>query len=67
MLSFLLLPGFRLKNNDSENERSSWFSGTSKLGSAVSELEGVLGQDDVEVQGRGTQRRFSPKCFKTLF
>lgn len=51
VVPFLLLPGFGLKNYDSENEISSWVSGSSKLGSPVSVLEGVLGQDDEEAQG----------------
>jgi len=57
VVPFLLLPGFCLKNNNSENERSSWFSGSFKLGSLVSALEGVLGQDDEEAQGLACQTR----------
>ena len=55
MIFLLLLPGFRLKNNDSENERS--VSGSPRSGSSVSvrvsakEVEGVLEHDDVEAQG----------------
>ena len=48
VVPFLLLPGFHLKNNDSENEISS---GSSKLVSPVSILEGIPGQDDEEAQG----------------